>query len=123
VTAADVLATHAGDPVCDLETIGRRSGQPRRLEIWFATDGSRVYMLAGGRHRAHWVRNLRADPRATIHFRGGDVLRGRGRAIEGEPDEVRARQLVAAKYEGWTEGRSLSRWAAGSLPVEGVPEG
>jgi len=39
--------------VCRLETIGRTSGQPRELEIWFAADGDRVYLLSGGRDDAH----------------------------------------------------------------------
>jgi len=37
--------------------------------------------------------------------------------IEGEPDEMLARRLLAAKYQGWREGRLLSAWARTSLPV------
>ena len=32
-----------------------------------------------------------------------------------------ARRLLAAKYQGWTDGAPLSAWAAGSLPVEILP--
>ena len=32
-----------------------------------------------------------------------------------------ARRLLAAKYQGWTDGKPLSSWAAGSLPVEILP--
>jgi nitroimidazol reductase NimA-like FMN-containing flavoprotein (pyridoxamine 5'-phosphate oxidase superfamily) len=53
MSTADVLAIHAMDAVCHLPTIGRRSGRPRTIEIWFATDGDRIYLLAGGRDRAH----------------------------------------------------------------------
>ena len=117
MTFREILAAHARDSVCLLQTIGRVSGRPRTIEIWFATDGERVYMLAGGRHRAHWVRNLVADSRVRVRI-GGQTLDATARVIEGEEREALARQLVAAKYQGWSEGRPMSSWAAGSLPVE-----
>ncbi len=113
----ELLAAHGGDGVCHLQTTGRTSGRPRTIEIWFGTDGERVYFLAGGGHRAHWVRNLIADPRVRVRI-GGQTVAGVARVIEGEDRELLARQLVAAKYQGWSEGRPLSSWAAGALPVE-----
>jgi deazaflavin-dependent oxidoreductase (nitroreductase family) len=115
--ADDHLASHAGDSVCHLQTTGRVSGRARTIEIWFAVEGTRMYMLAGGRERAHWVRNLQADPSVRIRI-GGRTLDGRARTIEGEPAEPLARRLLAAKYQNWRDGDRLSGWAAGSLPVE-----
>lgn len=117
MTYRDVLAAHGGDGVCHLQTTGRTSGRPRTIEIWFGTDGERIYLLAGGRHRAHWVRNLVADPGVRVRI-GGQTLSGTARVIEGEPREQLARELLGAKYQGWSPGRALSSWAAGSLPVE-----
>lgn len=118
MTPSDLLGAHADDAVCHLQTIGRTSGRSRTIEIWFATDGDRVYLLAGGRDRAHWVRNLRLDPRVRIRI-GGQTVEGNARVIEvGDPVDARARRLLAAKYQGWTDGAPLSSWAAGSLPVE-----
>ena len=116
VIATEILERHAADSVCHLATTGRRSGRARVIEIWFATDGERVYILAGGRDRAHWVRNIRADDRVRLRL-GGTTLAGRGRIVTDAAEELRARQLVAAKYQGWSEGRPLSAWAARSLPV------
>jgi hypothetical protein len=41
----------AGRPVCDLKTIGRRTGQPRWIEIRFAADREcdRLYVAPVGR--------------------------------------------------------------------------
>ncbi|HEX9609626.1 MAG TPA: nitroreductase/quinone reductase family protein [Candidatus Limnocylindria bacterium] len=103
--------------MCQLQTRGRVSGRPRTIEIWFAVDGTRIYLLAGGRDRAHWVRNVRADPSVRVRL-GGRTLEGRARAVEGERADPLARRLLAAKYQGWREGEPLSGWAAGSLPVE-----
>lgn len=108
---ADVLAG-----TCRLETIGRRSGMPRGLEIWFAAEGDTILLLAGGRDRAHWVRNLRRDPRARVRIRGR-WFEGTARELEGTAEEESARRALAAKYQGWEPGRPLSNWARTALPV------
>ena len=121
MSPTELLAAHADDAVCHLQTIGRTSGRPRTIEIWFATDGSRIYLLAGGRDRAHWVRNLRADPRVRVRI-GGQTIQGRAEVIEGSDRDALARRLLAAKYQRWRPGAPLSRWAASSLPVEILPD-
>jgi deazaflavin-dependent oxidoreductase (nitroreductase family) len=115
VTLAPDLDRHS---VCVLETIGRRSGRPRPIEIWFAADPrrDRIYLLSGGRDQAQWVRNLRANP--AVRVRVGDRwYDGVAGAIEAGADDRLARRLLAAKYQGWVDGASLSGWARGSLPV------
>jgi deazaflavin-dependent oxidoreductase (nitroreductase family) len=104
--------------VCDLETIGRVSGRPRRIEIWFASDPvrDRIYLLAGGRDDAHWVRNLRANPSVRV-FMANRSFAGVATVIEGGPDNDFARRSLAAKYQGWSAGKTLSSWARHSLPV------
>jgi len=116
VTPTELLERHAADSVCHLATIGRTSGRRRVIEIWFATDGRVIYFLAGGRHRAHWVRNILADDRVQLRI-GGTTVAGRGRVVVDPDEEMRARQLVAGKYQRWTPGAALSGWAATSLPV------
>jgi len=98
--------------VCHLTTIGRRSGERREIEIWFAAVGDRVYLLAGGRERAHWVRNLIAEPRVTLRIRGRR-FEGRAVPVEGTADDPVARDAIAAKY-GTT---GLKGWLRDSLPV------
>jgi deazaflavin-dependent oxidoreductase (nitroreductase family) len=104
--------------VCNLETIGRRTGRPRRIEIWFAADPAapRIYMLSGGRDDAHWVRNIRCQ--GAVRVRIGDTwFAGLGREVGPGPEDELARHLVAAKYESWRPGRPMSTWARTSLPV------
>ncbi|HEY6608286.1 MAG TPA: nitroreductase family deazaflavin-dependent oxidoreductase [Candidatus Limnocylindria bacterium] len=121
MTIAGHLEAHAGDALCHLVTTGRTSGQPRTIEIWFATDGERIYLLAGGRLRAHWVRNLQTDPRVRVRV-GGRTLAATARVVDDPARDVLARHLLAAKYQGWTDGAPLSSWAAESLPVEIEPD-
>lgn len=95
-----------------LTTTGRRSGEPRTVELWFVLRGSTVYFLAGGGERAEWVRNARADPRVAVRL-GDATIQGRARSPDpGSDDDLAARRAMAAKYQGWEEGRPLSRWAA-----------
>jgi deazaflavin-dependent oxidoreductase (nitroreductase family) len=104
--------------VCQLETTGRRSGLPRRIEIWFAADPDRdrIYLLSGGRDHAHWVRNLRVDPSVRVRI-ADRWFGGVATEVDGGPDDALARRALAAKYQGWRDGLALSTWARESLPV------
>ncbi len=116
------LESMAGEDFCYLTTTGRVSGKPHTIEIWFAVDGGAVYMMAGGGTRADWVRNLMKNGEIAVAFGRPDAEAYAGRAhvidaqTEPEPDAL-ARRLLAAKYQGWREGKPLSGWARTALPV------
>jgi deazaflavin-dependent oxidoreductase (nitroreductase family) len=60
---------------CYITTTGRRTGNPHRIEIWFAREpASRtIYVLAGGRERADFVRNAIVQPRVTVRVGDEEV--------------------------------------------------
>ena len=107
----------AAQPYCWLTTVGRRTGRERTAELWFAAQGGTIYVLAGGREQTGWVHNLRAEPRARMRLASAEHSVTARTDLEGTAEEQVARRLLAAKYQGWREGRPLSRWAATSLPV------
>ena len=108
-------ARWASEPFLYLTTRGRRSGQPHRIEIWFAAHDGRLYLLAGGRERADWVRNLRANPRVTVEL-GDETRVGAAHVLEaGTADDQLARELLLAKYAGTED--DLDEWGRTSLPV------
>jgi deazaflavin-dependent oxidoreductase (nitroreductase family) len=49
-----------------LETIGRRSGQPRRTPVTDGRDGDTFWIVAEHGHDANYVRNLEANPRVRV---------------------------------------------------------
>lgn len=105
----------------DITTTGRRTGQPRRIEIWFQTIDDRVYisgMPRADRVRA-WLRNLEADPRMTFHLKGDVVadLPARARIIT-DPAERRA--VLAAFARAWR--RDLDEMVASSPLIEVIFE-
>src|SRR5438876_11393627 len=101
-------ASLAAADVCNLETIGRVSGQPRVVELWSAAapEGDRIYFLSGGRDTAAWVRNVAANPRVRVEV-DGRWFGGVARWTEGEVDEPAARRPPAAKDQGWCAGRRI----------------
>ena len=62
------VLSHGG--TIDITTIGRQSGQPRRIELVYHNVGGRI-LISGhpGRPRS-WIANLRKNPRMTFHLKG-----------------------------------------------------
>ena len=88
-----------------LTTIGRRSGRPRRIEIWFTRHASAYYLVAEHGRRSQWVQNLAADPAVRARV-GARSFRAHARVVDpvAERELVRAvRRLSEAKY-GWGDG-------------------
>ena len=103
-------------PFCYLTTTGRRTHQPREIEIWFARQGDTIYLLSGGRDTAHWVRNLQLDPRVTVRI-GASTCHATARVVAAGTDEdALARWLLLEKYQTPT-GEDLEDWGRTALPV------
>ena len=108
-------ARWASEPFLYLTTRGRRSGRPHRIEIWFAAHDGLLYLLAGGRERADWVRNLQATPRVMVEL-GQETHVGVARVLApGTPEDQRARELLLAKYADAED--DLDEWGRTALPV------
>jgi deazaflavin-dependent oxidoreductase (nitroreductase family) len=56
------------DPTVDITTTGRRSGQPRRIEIWMLDVDGRFF-ITGTPGRRDWLANLAADPGLVVHLK------------------------------------------------------
>jgi deazaflavin-dependent oxidoreductase (nitroreductase family) len=102
-----------------LTSTGRRTGQPREIEIWFTTRDARYYLIAEHRERAGWVRNVQAEPR--VRWRVGErALAGRARVVDpaAEPDlQAVVRAASEAKY-GWGDGLVVELTPEGSMTDE-----
>ena len=116
-TAIEIEPDAADQPYAWLTTIGRRSGEPRTVELWFVLDGGTVHFLAGGGEDAQWVRNATVEPDVRLRL-GQHTYTGRVRRPDpGSLEEADARRRMATKYQGWREGRPLSRWAREALCI------
>lgn len=91
------LATHAEVECCDITTIGRRSGNPHELEIWFGVIGEVMYLISGNGPTADWYRNALANPEVSVRL-VGELHQGLARPVV-DVDERRAvGDLMGAKY-------------------------
>jgi deazaflavin-dependent oxidoreductase (nitroreductase family) len=86
-----------------LETIGRRSGQPRQTPIGDGLVGDTFWIVAEHGLDAAYVRNLQTNPRVRVQYRQGLRTVWRTGSAEAMPDDdplERQRSLA---------GRSLNR--------------
>ena len=58
----------ADDPTIDITTTGRRSGEPRRIEIWMMDIAGRFF-ITGTPGKRDWLANLQATPDFTVHLK------------------------------------------------------
>jgi len=100
---------------CYLTTIGRVSGRPHEIEIWFGLQNSIIYLMAGD-HGSDWVKNLLKDPKGTVRI-AQHHFTGTARLVRDEQEEMMARNLLADKYKEREADGSLSEWAHTALPV------
>jgi deazaflavin-dependent oxidoreductase (nitroreductase family) len=108
------LARSASEPYAYLTTIGRRTGLPHRIEIWFGAEDGCVYLLSGGRERSDWVRNLQEYARVAVEL-GNETHAGVARVLQpGTVEDHRARELLVGKYR---QGDNLDQWGHTALPV------
>ena len=105
----------AEEQYCYLTTIGRVSGEPREIEIWFGLENQTLYMLAEGRERSNWVKNLLKTPAVTVRI-GDRSFDGRARAVADPDEDARARRLLFDKYTPAYSG-DLAEWRDTALPV------
>lgn len=107
---AAILAAIEADPVVDITTTGRTSGDARRIEIRLRVLDGRIY-LSGRPGRRSWYANLIANPSLTLHVKRGATadLPMRARVIR---DQAERRAVFARTNpedtEDWVTGAPLA---------------
>lgn len=88
--------------VIDMTTTGRRSGEPRRIEIFLHdVDGHLVITGMPRPGKRAWLRNIEADPHVTLHLKNGVAadVPAVARVVE-RPEERRPFLEAAARRWG-----------------------
>ena len=100
-TRPDVDAALERGHTIDITTTGRRSGEPRRIEIVFHNVDGRIYISGvPSPRKRRWLRNLEADPQFTFHLKGKTRadLSAVARVID---DEAERRQVLPHIARAW----------------------
>jgi deazaflavin-dependent oxidoreductase (nitroreductase family) len=102
----------------DITTTGRRSGQPRRIEIVFHRIDGRIWISGiPSRRKRAWLANLEADPRLTFHLKGPIAfadLPARARVVT---DETERRTILERVAQAWRR-TDVDRMVAESPLIE-----
>ena len=98
----------------ELTTFGRRSGIPRRIEIWwFHVDGR--FIVTGTPGRRDWLANVLANPSIVVHVDGDDID---ARATQVTDEAFRRRLFTSPDTHWYTTQAELARLVAESPVVE-----
>ncbi len=87
--------------IADITTTGRKSGRPRRIEIYFHQFDGDYYLTGRPGPKRDWQANIEANPEFTLHLKRGltaDI------PVVGEPETDRAKRrqiLLRALVKNW----------------------
>lgn len=84
-----------------LETVGRKTGRPRRTPVGDGVVGYQFWLVAEHGMKAGYVRNIEANPRVRLKLRQGFLARWHAGTAQLLPDD---------------DARERQRWLAGKLP-------
>ena len=92
-----------------LTTIGRKSGKPHQIEIWFVKNAECYYMVTEDPAQSDWVKNIHHNPAVmfSIGSREAEAIEGRGRLVDAAAEPELAAvvsELMDAKYQ-WSDGQ------------------
>ena len=87
--------------LADITTMGRKTGEGRRIEIYFHQFDGAYYLTGKSGRPRDWSANIIANPEFTLHLKKG-VTADVGVVGEPEPDrDERAQILRRALIESW----------------------
>ena len=104
------------DQVIDITTTGRKTGESRRIEIWFHNLDGRLF-ITGTPGKRSWFANLSAHPDFTFHVKQSAQadLPARARVIDTEPER---REILARILANLNRSDDLNTWVSQSPLVE-----
>ncbi|MEM9037110.1 MAG: nitroreductase/quinone reductase family protein [Actinomycetota bacterium] len=106
----------------DITTTGRRSGLPRRIEIWFCDVDGEIIITGtvsdhdpGTTYPRDWLANLAGDPMLTFHLKQS-IHADLPAEAEIVRDPERRRRLLSAPATRWyrEQGESIDDLVAGA---------
>jgi deazaflavin-dependent oxidoreductase (nitroreductase family) len=104
-----------------LETIGRKSGKPRRTPVGNGRVGQQFWLVAEHGMKAGYVRNIAKNPQVRLKLRDGFRLRwhsGRARLLSDDDPRERQRWLAAHLPGSASNARAVRLFGTQLLTVQ-----
>lgn len=114
--------------ICDITTIGAKSGASRRIEIVFHQFDGEYFITGRPGSKRDWLANLKSNPEFTLHLKKGVKVDLVASAAEITDDDDRAQVLYRILTESWNNepakaNHILERWVQGAPLVKFRLEG
>ncbi len=109
---AEIEHALATDSLIDMTTVGKKSGEPRRIEIAFHNIDRKLY-ITGLPGRRDWYANLVANPQFTFHLKQSTQADIPARAMP-ITDEATRRQVLAQVVAKWDRRDQLEAFVQSS---------
>ena len=106
----------ANDRLIDITTVGRKSGDSHRIEIWFHNLDDGIYITGRPGPRS-WYANLLAQPDFTLHVKESATadLAARASAVT---DEAKRREVLTAVIARLEGDQDIDAWMSGAPLVK-----
>ncbi len=113
------IASVSDEKYIYITTIGRRSGNPHTVELWFAASIGKIYLSHEGPY-TDWMKNILKD--SQVEFRIGNIkFKGKTRIVsEMETFEV-GKHALYLKYYGKASQDVIDDWFSESTIIEITP--
>ncbi len=112
---SELLASLKGEFYCYFTTMGRVTGNPHEIEIWFGLNDTTLYLMSGD-GKSDWVKNLIKYHAVTVRIKQ-HIFNATARLVKDEAEQTLARTMLADKYKERETDGSLSEWAQSALVV------
>ena len=104
--------------VIDITTTGRRTHEPRRIEIVFHRIDGRMWISGiPSRRRRAWIANLADDPHLTVHLKGPAAVADLPATARIVDDPAERRTILERVARAWRR-TDLDRMVAQSPLIE-----
>ncbi len=91
------LTTLNNESLIELTVAGRKTGQPRSVEIWFVATNDKIYVTSGRGSDTQWIKNLKHTSTVTCQI-GSTRWQGTATWLEGPRVQEDIFPLFFRKY-------------------------
>jgi deazaflavin-dependent oxidoreductase (nitroreductase family) len=103
------LAEVSSQKFIHLTTIGRKTGRPHTVELWFAASDGKAYLSHEGKE-TDWMKNIKQNGEVSFEI-GGKSFTGKGHYVEDHTDEAwSAKKALYEKYYGKAARAVIEDW-------------
>ena len=114
------IASTKSEKLIYLTTIGRKTGKAHTVELWFASQGTRIFLSHEGDY-TDWMKNLTTNKRVSAKI-GSTSFDADARIVDDGSREM-GKQALYEKYYGSANQKTIDDWFDLSTVIELTPLG